>query len=250
MLIEIRNAGFVNKGAELMLYAVWQVMKKSFPEAEFVMAPTVKRAEAPYLKRAEMGFLQKAWLWRYGVQWGGLAALAPRDIREMFGVVLDREIDIVLDASGFSYTDQWGTTTTRELALSCRRWHKHGTKVILLPQAFGPFSKGKSGEWMKIAVDNADLIFARDPISYQNLVDAVGDRPKVRMAPDFTNLIEGELPDNFDKENMKFCIVPNYRMIDKTSKEQSEAYQPVEKLINQGIIGKLNSRLIFLRRLS
>ena len=28
------------------------------------------------------------------------------------------------------------------------------------------------------------------------------------------------------------------------------AYQPVEKLTSQGIIGKLNSRLIFLRRLS
>jgi hypothetical protein len=27
-------------------------------------------------------------------------------------------------------------------------------------------------------------------------------------------------------------------------------YQPVEKLTSQGIIGKLNSRLIFLRRLS
>jgi hypothetical protein len=29
-----------------------------------------------------------------------------------------------------------------------------------------------------------------------------------------------------------------------------ERYQPVEKLTSQGIIGKLNSRLIFLRRLS
>lgn len=46
------------------------------------------------------------------------------------------------------------------------------------------------------------------------------------MAPDFTNLIDGIVPDGFNSVENRFCIVPNYRMLDKTSKEQSEAYLP------------------------
>ena len=61
-LIEIRKAGFVNKGAELMLYAVLEKMKQEFPDAEFAMAPSRSTESAPYLKRAELGLFQKAHL--------------------------------------------------------------------------------------------------------------------------------------------------------------------------------------------
>lgn len=226
MIIEIRKAGFVNKGAELMLYAALYKMKEAYPGAEFVMAPGLKNSSAPYSKRAELGFLQKAWLWRYGIQWGDLAKLAPKKIREMYGVVLDREIDIVIDAAGFSYSDQWGIGSSRELARSAKRWKKRGAKVVLLPQALGPFSSSEIKKHIKTAVDNIDLIHPRDPVSYKHLTDVTGERPNIRMAPDFTNLLHGIVPDYFDADKNRFCLVPNYRMIDKTSKEQSQAYTP------------------------
>ncbi len=238
MLIEIRGAGFINKGAELMLYAVLQAMEKAYPDARIVMAPTTNKGSAPFLKRAELGLLQKAWLRRYGMQWGDLAALVPRRLREMYGVVLDRDIDIVLDASGFAYTDQWGLYTSRELAQSCKRWRKRNTKLILLPQAFGPFKSHKSKELIKSVADNADLIFPRDRISYQHLTEAVGERQNIKIAPDFTNLIEGVLPDSFNKDQNRFCIVPNYRMIDKTLKSESEAYVPFMTMCTQYLIKK------------
>lgn len=209
-----------------MLYSVLYMMKSAFPEAQFVMAPTVTKGAAPYAKRAELGFLQKAWLWRYGVQWGDLAALAPSKVREMYGVVLDRDVDVVLDASGFAYSDQWGEDPCRELARACRRWRKHGTKIILLPQAFGPFKSAQNRKWIASAVELADLIFPREPISYRYLTEAVGERDNIRMAPDFTNLVSGVLPEDFDAKNNRFCLVPNYRMIDKTQKAESEAYVP------------------------
>lgn len=226
MLIEIRKAGFVNKGAELMLYAALEKMKEAFPEARFVMAPTHNNSSAPYHKRAELGLLQKAWLWHYGMQWGNLGRLAPKKVREMYGVVLDREIDVVIDASGFSYSDQWGIGATRELARASRRWHKQRTKVILLPQAMGPFTSPAIKKYMNMAADNVDLMFPRDPVSYKHLTDAVGGRSNIKMAPDFTNLISGILPDYFEADKNRFCLVPNYRMIDKTSREQSKAYTP------------------------
>ena len=231
LIIEIRKAGFINKGAELMLHSACQSMRREYPDALLTMAPIYGGgghigSYGCYLKQAELGLLPKAWIPRYGLQWGGLAALIPSRLRKLYGVVMDQEIDVVLDAAGFSYSDQWGLGSCQELANSCKKWKKNGTKIILLPQAFGPFTSPKIRSAIKVAADHADLIFAREPLSYQHLVDVAGQRPNIKMAPDFTNLIEGILPAEFDVENNRFCLVPNYRMVDKTETAQSQAYLP------------------------
>jgi len=226
VLIEVRKGGFINKGAELMLCAVLEKMKKEYPEAVFAMTPTVSEASAPYLKRAQLGFYQKAHMWRGGMQLGTLASLIPTKIRDMFGIVLNKEIDIVLDLAGFAYSDQWGQRSCEELANSCKRWKKNGTKVIILPQALGPYKSVFNAKAMQAALNNADKVYARDKTSYKFLVDVVGERENLKIAPDFTNLIEGILPDNHDYETNRFCIVPNYRMIDKTDMQKADAYLP------------------------
>jgi polysaccharide pyruvyl transferase WcaK-like protein len=226
ILIEVRKGGFINKGAELMLCAVLEKMKKEYPEALFAMTPTVSEASSPYLKRAKLGFYQKAHLWRKGIQLGMFASLIPSKIRDMFGIVLNKEIDIVLDLAGFAYSDQWGARSCEELANSCKRWKKNGTKVIILPQAFGPFESKHNNKAIQTVLNNADKVFARDKTSYKFLEDVVGDRKNLKIAPDFTNLIEGTLPENHDYETNQFCIVPNYRMVDKTDMQKSDAYLP------------------------
>ena len=79
---------------------------------------------------------------------------------------------------------------------------------------------------IKKALKYADLIFARENISYEYLSNLVGERSNLKIAPDFTNLIKGIIPENFDNKINRFCIIPNYRMIDKTNKKESEAYLP------------------------
>ena len=220
-LIEIRGTGFSNKGAELMLYAILEKIKQEFPEAEFAMEP-----KSPYFKRAELRFYQIAHLWFRVFQFGIFAKLIPKKIRDMYGIVLIKEVDIVIDASGFTYSDQWGKHSCLELADSCKRWKKNGTKVILLPQAFGPYKSKSNQKSIKTALEHADLVFAREKISYDYLVDLAGERPNLKIAPDFTNLIESVVSENFDKEVNYFCIIPNYRMVDKTNKKVSESYLP------------------------
>lgn len=226
MIIEIRKAGFVNKGAELMLHAALQKLKARYPDATFVMAPTTEKSDHPFRKLVQLGFYPKASLWRYGIQWGNLAMLAPRPLREMYGVVLDKEVDVVIDAAGFAYSDQWGDEPSIELAQSAKRWARNGTRVILLPQALGPFTSEKIRTAMQGVVEHADLIFARERISFEHLTDLVGQRDNIRQAPDFTNLISGVLPANFDVEQNRFCIVPNCRMLDKTDQATRDAYLP------------------------
>jgi colanic acid/amylovoran biosynthesis protein len=228
MLIEIRRAGFINQGSALMVHAILQRMRRQYPDADFVMAPSadVGRRTTPYLKRAELGLLQKAWLWRHGLQYGDLAALLPENIRRMYGIVLDREIDIVFDAAGYLYGDPWGERAALELARASARWRKRGTRLILLPQALGPFTNPRLKAAMKAIVENAELIFPRERVSYGHIVDLAGEQPKIRMAPDFTNLVVGMPAETLGAEEGKICVVPNSRMLDKTGQAESKAYLP------------------------
>lgn len=239
MIIEIRKAGFVNKGAELMLHAVMQKVQERYPEATLVMAPSHNGGSQPFHKLTQLGFYPKAWLWRYAIQWGDFAGYLPKKLREMYGLVLDKEVDVVLDAAGFSYSDQWGVGSSKDLARSSKRWKKRGTKVILLPQALGPYKKSEIQPWVKQWAENVDLIFAREPDSYKHLTDLVGEKNKIKLFPDFTNLVKGTLPANYDASNKRIALVPNYRMVDKTSKQESEAYLPfmircAKYLVEQG----------------
>lgn len=52
----------------------------------------------------------------------------PTGIREQYGIVLDKEINVVLDAAGFAYSDQWGPDLSEELARSSKRWKKQGSR--------------------------------------------------------------------------------------------------------------------------
>lgn len=227
MMIEIRKAGFVNKGAELMLHAALEKMKWRYPGASFTMAFTCSKGTQPLHKVTALGIHPKADLWIYPFQCGGLAGLLPKKLREQYGLVLENEVDVVLDAAGYAYSDHLGINHLLELAKSCRRWKKAGKKIVLLPQAFGPFSSTKSKSYIKLVAETADLMFARDPVSYQHIVDAVGvEQPNIRVAPDFTNLVSGIRPDGIDTENCTFGIIPNCRMIDRTPRGKSQAYLP------------------------
>jgi len=231
MIVEIKGTQFVNKGAELMLYAIMDKMRSRYSDVRFVHVPSLQGA--PYEKYAMLGIYPKASLWHKGIQLMRPVDYVPKKLRDLYGVVIDQEIDVVLDASGFAYSDQWGDDPSILMAKSCKGWKKQGTKIVLLPQAFGPFTSSKIKDSIRAIADCADLIYAREQISYEHLISVTGERPNIKVAPDFTNLMAGVLPEGYDAADKEICIVPNYRMIDKTSAEVSKAYQPfLEKCVN------------------
>lgn len=226
MIIEIRRAGFLNKGAELMLHAVVHQVRERYPHAKLTMAPMVGRAEDTFEKMQALRLYPKAWLWRMQIEFGEFAKFLPNEVLRTYGIILNRDVDVVLDAAGFSYSDQSGIRTSRELAKSSTKWKANGTKLVLLPQAMGPFNNRKIEQCAREWAANADLIFAREQDSYRYLTELVGDQNKIKISPDFTNLVNGTLPDGYEASNKKVAIVPNYRMVDKTSKVDSDAYLP------------------------
>ena len=227
MIIEIRQAGFVNKGAELMLYAIIQKINERYPNAKISIAPVYGGSDDTFEKMRDLKLYPKASIWKKGVDFGRIAEFMPnKDLLRKYGLIFNSEVDVVLDAAGFSYSDQWGPNTSRELSVSSKQWKKNDTKFIMLPQALGPFRDPKIQKYVKRWAKNADLIFPREKDSYQYLTDLVGKQDKIKQFPDFTNLVKGTLPEGYDASNKRIALVPNYRMIDMTSQKEGDAYLP------------------------
>lgn len=226
MLIEIKGPEFVNKGSELMIHAILQKLSRTFKEIGFAMRPS-SSVYHPYTKRAKLGLYQIIQYKRFKIRWDFLVnIIIPKDQRFNYGLVTDDEIDVILDASGFGYSDQWGPEGTEEMAKYAKERKQNGKKVILLPQAFGPFKIPRSIKAFKTIVENTDLIYPRDKISYEYISSLVGDLPHIKVAPDFTNLVEGRIPDYFNPIKHKVCIVPNHRMVNKVSIQDAKNYLP------------------------
>ena len=205
-----------------MLHAILQKISKRLPDAKFVAAPN---HESPYEKRAKLGLYQKVWFSAFTVPVGmHLGKHLPKRLREYYGLVHHGEIDIVLDASGFSYSDYWGYRTSVLMAKAVKKWKLGHTKVILLPQAMGPFSTRKIRKAFAQILEMSDLVFPRDEISFRHVTDLVGRKNHIIQSPDFTNLVQGVVPESFFPLKNRFCLIPNYRMIDKTTAVEGKKY--------------------------
>lgn len=226
MIIEVRKAGFVNKGAYLMLLAIVQQIRQRYPAATLTMAPSTRKGTQSFESLVRHGFLPKASLIRGGLQWGNLAALLPSRLREMYGLVMDSEVDGVLDAAGFAYGAPWSPAVMHELACSARRWRRQHSALVLLPQAFGEMPGRRYRKLALEVVACADWVFARDHESLRHLTAAVGERPNISVSPDFTATTVGIPPADPSSWQHIIAIVPNARMLDQTEPAIRDAYIP------------------------
>lgn len=237
MMIEIKGVGFVNKGAELMLMSVLQKVKAKYPDAEFVLTPDEK--SSPYQSIARVGGYQKLHFARYGINFLKIAELIPNRFLRRYGLVLESEIDVILDASGLAYSDNWGPLPATLTASRIKQWRAAGKKVILLPQAFGPFTSEKIKKAIKTIIAHADLICARDEESYKYLQDLTNSTT-IQLFPDFTNLIQNiTLPDHYQHLAARVCIITNCRMLDQLPAAEAQRYVP---FMAEAIIALANSQ--------
>jgi len=144
-----------------------------------------------------------------------LSAKMLPQIAKPFGLVAPAEIDIVLDASGFAFSDQWGSAPARGLLQKMNLPSRREKPLILLPQALGPFQTSDVAEAARKLFQRATLVFARDTSSLKAVKSLVGEANYLHQCPDFTLTVtpqpdpQLELPEHFT------AIIPNYRMIDK-----------------------------------
>lgn len=142
------------------------------------------------------------------------------------GWLPERKIDMLLDSSGFAYGDSWSLNRMRIRAAYYAKLRRNGTKIVVLPQAFGPFAVPEKRAAAMQLFKRCDLIFARDEVSREHLQKLdLSHQTKIDVAPDITHLLEVERPLDYAEWYDKVAIVPSARMLDRTSDETQNNYR-------------------------
>ncbi|WP_020568294.1 polysaccharide pyruvyl transferase family protein [Neolewinella persica] len=209
-VVELYGMGTINKGAYLLLKSTIQELSKMPGEVVFC---SELKSGGNSLSLAKEGVMQIPVVSRRTYLWNKvLLSLFPQRIRRGFGIVLDKEVDIIIDGSGFGYGDVWENSIDARYLGRVEKVKKKGGKVILLPQALGPFTKERTVSAFKEILRNADKIYARDMVSLKYAQEVNTNTDIISLAPDFTNLLLIDKPISESFSN-RVCIVPNYKMI-------------------------------------
>jgi colanic acid/amylovoran biosynthesis protein len=209
LIVEINGTGTHNRGAELMAIAIADRLRATFPGIQLV----VSRQFGTDGERQKHGLLTT---WEHIGRLGSLRSFM--NMLKMKGradVISPASVDVVLDASGFAFSDQWGESRPRKLVTMMSRRYRRGQTLILMPQALGTFNIEGVAVWSRRLMQRAALVCARDSQS-RAAVEALGGCALLRQYPDFTVAVAPAkgVARPFDDEFA--AIVPNVRMLDKT----------------------------------
>lgn len=204
-----------NRGDWLMLSSALEQIRSRLPGASVCVPQHVFDRDRAIYK--SMGILPLA---------------SSRDLRRRFAErlraltglrrrrVYPAEVDLILLAAGFRFSDQFGPMKDDAIEYEIgqyRRFCKKNRRFILLPQAFGPFETDCHRRRIRAICEMADLVYAREETSRGHLEKALGESGKVRVAPDFTCLYNGEPRELPFGRGEYVVLVPNRQMITKTS---------------------------------
>ncbi|MGV8136181.1 MAG: polysaccharide pyruvyl transferase family protein [Mangrovibacterium sp.] len=235
MKIQIDGTNTQNKGAELMLLSILEQIEIRYPNA-FVLFNSLM--SDPGKIKTSLTFRRTALLsyGRYVRSVLSRIGLPHHSLLSEYHPL--KNIDLVLDASGFRLGDQWNHSGQflDRLENYYRKLKQNGTTIILLPQAFGPFRTRTGKRSVEILNRYADLIMARESVSKNYLLEAGGKADKILQFPDFTINVKGIFPEEFKQIKGHVCIIPNKKMITHT---ELNAERYLSNLIE--IISKIKS---------
>jgi polysaccharide pyruvyl transferase WcaK-like protein len=206
MIIDIRGGNTGNKGAELMLRAT---VDRLAPIAALTAPPVKMDFDA----RCEMRLRNTLPIHRSPVVSSYLSNLVPAQVRGRFSLVSDGEIGGVVNIAGFAYGDTFDAGNADREAKRAERWRKRGTPMVMLPQAFGPFTLAPQREACRRLLSQAALVYVRDEQS-KRYVDNLVPEARAVLAPDFTIGLTAKAPEEVLPDAF-VAIVPNMKLIEK-----------------------------------
>jgi len=233
MIIEVKGGGFVNKGAQLMLQAL--LTRKNLISDDSIFVMHMMSGSFSDRKSYRLGHL--AWLhtWNY-LPAANLTetffSFFPRSIRQKYNIWLKHEIQSVFDISGFIYSDEFGAKPCQRMADYYTKLHQSGAKIILMPQAMGPFSKPIVRKSVLKIIDAAKLIFIRDDVSFDYVTKLVGHLDKIVYAPDFTFFLKGKEKKKYNNFKDKVCIIPNDKLFSSHTIEKNKYIGLLKSIIS------------------
>ena len=239
MRVLVEEGHFVNKGAEAMLRTVQSEISQRFPDASFyiergsVVPGTEELVKSAGFKIIDRKFPRKLErtnkLLRYMLQEPSEAMPLWQRRKSIYAweTILE-EIDVVLDISGYRYSDTWGERGARRIAPLVELAQRNNKPYIFLPQAWGPFASNTFlRDICRKNCMNSALFFARDVESRQHLAKLL-NKPldQINQAPDIAFLFRhaGERSGQSHLANLGIrlgeqpivCVAPNMRVYDRT----------------------------------
>lgn len=219
LVIQIDGGGSQNKGAELMLHAVLSAIQQTVPDAEVILnCRTDKLQFMQHYYGLKMRLRRSEWkqdiIKRFHLV--RLSSIVSPSMSNYFTRYSPRHgVDVVFNIGGYQFGDQWHHTTAQ-----VNMWKNYlstlahnGTKIIFLPQAFGPFEAITSQQIAEILHQYADILIARDEISFENLRNVGVPSGKLWLYPDFTASVKPEHTIYSEQFSGRVCFIPNYKMI-------------------------------------
>ena len=237
MRIQIDGSGSINKGAELMLAAVLQEIRQRHPETEVIVNSKtansdfvasqygdnfiIPRSSSFYSKVEKFHIVGLLNL--FSIAWGNYFTLrhAPK------------KVDMILDVGGFQFGDQWQHNKYEidSWEAYLRMAHKKGSKFVFMPQAFGPFQKDESKSMLRVLVNNADLLIARDNTSY-SYIKEISTNKNILLYPDFTTSVNPQETVFSNRNKGKVCIIPNSKIIQMGTMDKNSYLSAIIKIID------------------
>lgn len=233
MYIKIVGGTFSNAGDHLMLVAAVKALRAMHPTPDIVSSIL---GETTYSDRAVLGLYQTVLRPRRLCFARVVGVPILRRYGHLFGIVPDDRITAILDMSGYAYADRWGLDILRERLRDYKAARTQGKKIILLPQAFGPFESSISRKLVASLMECVDVAYARDRFSLAQLRDAVGDCEKIRLAPEFTQVLtQDQLPERTTELKGAVALVPNIQVIRQSRGISFDSYLAFWKRVAVGI---------------
>lgn len=239
MKIQIDGTNTVNKGAELMLYSILKEIEAKYPNSKVIYNDNTMKTPNGYISTKldfeyiEDSTLKKNILKRFKVL--GILHRLCLPFNEIVYKKRCKDLDILLDGAGYRFNKFWkiGKIGLYFIENYYRFHFDNGTKIVFLPQAFGPFDK-YTKEMSSIINKYIHLLFARDEDSRNYLISIGVKSEKIQVKPDFT--AKYSFVSNLSLTDRSVLIIPNSRMIDKTNLLAMSYVNFLVDIINELII--------------
>src|SRR5690625_174359 len=214
MKVLFSTPGFGNKGDHMMILNVIDMIKNRYNNAQFYVPYNFKNSE--FIKEYGIGYIFNMHKYRNKVHHRLLRVLGNSldlVVPKIGNTISSKELDVIIDTSGYYVADHWGVDVVGVIARYYNRYRKNGTKIILMPKAYGPINNKDLITNTNELINSADLSFAREEKSMEILSSIGSNMDNIYVSPDFTLLIKPEFVNWFDYNQRYVVLVPNERML-------------------------------------
>lgn len=185
--ILITGGNLKNKGAQSMIFITVDEMKKRFPDKEILVISDPDAAASEALTESfRFSFRDSVCL--YGKKYKLVQHRYGKLDRMGDAARISRNVDMIVDISGYTFGSNWGWMANLLAAYRARRARKYGAPIYFMPQSFGPFEwKGIMGKltdrFLAAWLPYAKVLYAREQEGYDLLTNGYGFR-NVRLSED------------------------------------------------------------------